>query len=88
MAAPSAADVHAALATIAAAAEGAVAPAVADAKTVGQALDADVAALKVKVAALETGAVAFVKTNWAHFVTWFGLLASSGVLSSIVKHFI
>lgn len=45
--------------------------------TVGQTIDADVAVLKAKMAALEAAAVAkehalvtWVKTNWPHFVTW------------------
>lgn len=62
-------------------------------ETVGQVVDADVAALKARVAALEADATtdfakvkAWVKTNWPHFITYAGiagLAVKDGVLKLI-----
>ena len=71
------------------------APAAAPAQTRGQALDADVAALKARVAVLEgnvksfwTKQIAWLEANWPHLVTW-GLsglaVAKSGILAAILK---
>lgn len=63
--------------------------------TVGQTIDADVAALKARVAALEGDASAFwtkqitwLKANWPHLVTWATsatVAAKLGVLADIAK---
>lgn len=63
--------------------------------TVGQTIDADVAALKARVAALEGDASAFwtkqitwLKANWPHLVTWVTsatVAAKLGVLADIAK---
>lgn len=59
--------------------------------TIGQTVDADIAALKAKVAAIESAgktdwakAVAWVKTQWPHFVTWAGVAYATG-LTKLIK---
>jgi hypothetical protein len=60
--------------------------------TVGQSIDAEITVLKGRLAKLEASASTdwavlkqWVKTNWAHFVTWGALAASSPVVTDIVK---
>ena len=63
--------------------------------SLGQTIDADVAALKARVAALEGDASAFwtkqlawLKANWPHLVTWVTsatVAAKLGVLADIAK---
>lgn len=63
--------------------------------TLGQSIDADIAFLRARVAALESTAKTdwsdvklWIKTNWAHFVTWGALAASSPVVTDLVKKII
>lgn len=65
------------------------------APTVGQSIDAEIVVLKARVAAVEAAAKtdwsdvkAWVKANWAHFVTWSALAASSPVVTDLVKKLI
>ncbi len=67
----------------------------APAQTLGQTLDADVAALKARVAVLEgnvksfwTKQIAWLEANWPHLVTWVlsgAAVAKSGILAAILK---
>lgn len=62
-------------------------------ETVGQVVDADIAAIKARVVALEAAGKtdfakvkAWISTNWPHFVTWGGAIAlavKSGVLKIV-----
>lgn len=63
--------------------------------TIGQSIDKEITLLRARVAALEstaktdwTDVKSWVKTNWAHFVTWAALAASSPVVTDIVKKII
>jgi len=65
------------------------------ATSLGSEIDADIAALKARVATLEANAesfihkqVAWVEANWPHLVTWAitaGVAVKTGVLSFITK---
>lgn len=83
MTTPTSAEVQSALAVIASAT---VAPVVAEAKTVGQDLDARLATLEAAAKSDYAAAKAWLAANWAHFVTWAGIAYSSGALSAIFKH--
>ena len=63
--------------------------------TLGQSVDAKVAAVESRIAALESAAKtdwaavkSWVKANWPHFITWVSLAASSGPVVDIVKKLI
>jgi len=71
--APTPAELAAAKAVVAAAES----VTVSTAKTIGQDIDADVAALKARVSALESGVSAWFKANWPHIVTWAAVGGSS-----------
>ncbi|MGO9596867.1 MAG: hypothetical protein ACLP7Q_02475 [Isosphaeraceae bacterium] len=72
-----------------------VKPAAAPAPTIGQSLDADIAALKARVSVLEGNVVSFwakqtawLKANWPHIVTWLTLAYTGGaakVVSAIAS---
>jgi hypothetical protein len=82
MAAPTPAEIAAAQAVIAAA----VAPVVpaAPAHTFGQALDADVAALKARVSAIENKTVTWIGKNWPHLANGGGIAYAIAVLKHVL----
>jgi hypothetical protein len=63
--------------------------------TIGAAIDAEITLLRARVAAIEAAGKtdwanvkAWIKSNWAHFVTWAALAASSPVVTDVVKKLI
>ena len=65
------------------------------APTLGQEVDAEIVLLKARVASIEaagktdwTDVVAWVKANWAHFVTWAALAASSPIGLDVLKRLV
>ena len=71
------------------------APAAAPAQSLGQAIDADLVALKARVAVLEgnvksfwTKQIAWLAANWPHLVTWAlsgAAAVKSGILAAVLK---
>lgn len=81
--------------TSSAAAASAAATSAAKAATVGQSIDADIAALKSRVAVIEASAKTdwadikqWFSTNWPHFISWgtgVAVAAKVGVFADIAK---